>query len=108
MYNTGSPVRGFRNGYVRKVQASAQHVVPALGGARLVAPAPERAVIPEPPERAGEGAATGPEQAQPAPPQPAEWDVFARPEASTHFVFSRPQAREPAGFGRQERPTYVN
>lgn len=34
-YNTGHPVRGFRNGYVGKVTAAAERIVPAIGGASL-------------------------------------------------------------------------
>ena len=61
-YNTGSPLRGFGNGYVARVQASAEQIVPAI---RL----------------AGAGAsaldASAPAAVPPAPPPPPSWDVFA-------------------------------
>jgi type IV secretion system protein VirB1 len=64
-YNTGRPDRGFANGYVAKVVAAADHIVPALtGAAARPSPAPTR----EPTER------------------PA-WAVFGGPSA-TPFVLS--------------------
>lgn len=64
-YNTGNPVRGFANGYVGRVLASAGQVVPAirLGGAPVVVAAgPEEGSV---------------EAAPPAlPPAPPSWDVY--------------------------------
>lgn len=56
-YNTGHPVRGFSNGYVGKVTAAAERIVPAIGGASL-------ARLPD------SSSAPPPETARPA------WDVF--------------------------------
>ncbi|MBY0336545.1 MAG: lytic transglycosylase domain-containing protein [Acetobacteraceae bacterium] len=61
-YNTGHPERGFRNGYVARVQAAADAVVPAL---RLRG----QAVPP-----AADGQA---ERGVPAPPPP-DWDVYGQ------------------------------
>jgi len=62
-YNTGSPVRGVANGYVAKVQASADHIVPAIRGNGP--PGTERAVP----------GARPPATAAPSPPA---WDVYGR------------------------------
>jgi len=60
-YNTGSPLRGFGNGYVARVQASAEQIVPAIRLAGAGASAPD---------------ARAPAAVPPAPPPPS-WDVFA-------------------------------
>lgn len=60
-YNTGSPQRGFSNGYVVRVQASAEQVVPAIRLAGSGASAPDVSAPVAPP----------------APPAPPSWDVFA-------------------------------
>ena len=86
-YNTGGPIRGFSNGYVAKVQASAEQVVPAirLGGA----PA------------SGQAGGEGPSAPQ-FPPPPPSWDVFgqaryARQYGGIVFGGARPaQAPAPA------------
>ncbi len=62
-YNTGSPDRGFANGYVAKVTAAAQ-VVPAL--------------------TASDGA---PPASTPTPPRPA-WDVFGAASPRSGFVLT--------------------
>lgn len=62
-YNTGHPARGFANGYVAKVQASAEQVVPAI---RLAGP-----------ETIGQGGGNTPAPPQ-LPPSPPSWDVFAQ------------------------------
>ena len=59
-YNTGHPTRGVANGYVRKVQASAKVVVPAIRVAGV-----------EPLDPATETAA-------PSPPPPPAWDVYGQ------------------------------
>ena len=68
-YNTGDPERGFANGYVTRVQGSAEVVVPAIrlrgeaaASARLVAPIPAPALM-------------TPDDDPDAPP---EWDVWAQ------------------------------
>lgn len=70
-YNTGDPARGVANGYVRRVQASAEVIVPAIrvqGGSAMTLPA-ERL------ERA-------PVSAQPLPPPPPSWDVYGQARAA--------------------------
>jgi type IV secretion system protein VirB1 len=64
-YNTGSPTRGLANGYVGRVLASAEIVVPAIRTGNSA----------KPEERAGQGGA------QPLPPPPATWDVWANARA---------------------------
>ena len=79
-YNTGHPARGFANGYVAKVQASAEQVVPAI---RLSGEAPGG--------QEGEQGTAAPQ----LPPPPPNWDVFgqaryARQYGSSVFGGSRP------------------
>ena len=64
-YNTGNPVRGFANGYVRRVQVSAQQIVPAIRVGGTVQPV---AIGPE-----GGSEREGP---PPQPPAPPTWDVY--------------------------------
>lgn len=82
-YNTGDPARGFANGYVQKVQASAEQVVPAI--------------------RAGEGSAGRPEEeaesAAPIP-GPPTWDVYGQARYR-RAARSRPLA----GSGSPEQQT---
>jgi len=61
-YNTGDPARGFANGYVGKVERSAQYVVPAISVATAATETP-----------AGPTAPVQPVQSQPLPPS---WDAF--------------------------------
>lgn len=78
-YNTGHPERGFRNGYVERVQASAERVVPAI---RL------RSDPDGSPGSPPSGAAAGDPSAAPvvrlgritaeALPPPAHWDVYGQ------------------------------
>lgn len=70
-YNTGNASRGVSNGYVARVQASAELVVPAL---RLRSEAAS-----DQPGPLGGGA---PVTAQPLPPPPASWDVYGQAKAS--------------------------
>lgn len=67
-YNTGDPARGVANGYVSRVQASAEVVVPAirLRGDGDTAPTP----APAP--------GTAPVLVQPLPPPAASWDVYGQ------------------------------
>lgn len=88
MYNTGDPARGFRNGYVQKVSAAAQYVVPALQAA-AADPAP--AARPAEPVRLAQGA-----------PEPPAWDVFA-PRPSPQMVFPL-RSRPPGPHRAKPRP----
>ncbi len=71
-YNTGDPARGVANGYVRRVQASAEVIVPAirLSGEGDVAPSP--ALL----------GGSAPVLVQPLPPPPASWDVYGQARAA--------------------------
>ena len=71
-YNTGDPARGVANGYVRRVQASAEVIVPAI---RLRGDSE----APPPPASLGGGA---PVLVQPLPPPPASWDVYGQARAA--------------------------
>lgn len=68
-YNTGDPTRGIADGYVARVQAAAEQVVPAIrlgdGGT-------------SPSERAGQGRA--PDKLPPA--GPPSWDVYGQARAA--------------------------
>ena len=70
-YNTGDPARGVANGYVRRVQASAEVIVPAIrlrGDDGTVAAAPL--------------GGSAPVLVQPLPPPPASWDVYGQARAA--------------------------
>ena len=71
-YNTGDPARGVADGYVRKVQASAEVIVPAirLRGDGNASPAP----LPS--------SGNAPVLVQPLPPPPASWDVYGQARAA--------------------------
>lgn len=73
LYNTGDARRGFRNGYVRKIGAAAQYVVPAIAAAGAAQPA----------------------RLDQATPEPAAWDVFARARTSPLMVFPGGPAARP-------------
>lgn len=68
-YNTGDPVKGVANGYVAKVQASAELVVPAI---RLRGDAPVQAPA---------SGSSAPIDVQSLPPPPASWDVYGQAKA---------------------------
>ena len=76
-YNTGHPERGFANGYVGRVEASAERVVPALRlrGEASVNPTPS---APQP------GSALPAAPAQPALPA---WDVFGQARQARQHVY---------------------
>ena len=79
-YNTGSPARGIANGYVARIQASAEVIVPAIrlrGDGAAPSPAPLGGGVPV--------------LVQPLPPPPASWDVYARARAA-HGQQARPYA----------------
>lgn len=67
-YNTGHPERGFRNGYVARVEAAAARLFPALR-APAAAPSPARPIRLE------------------AEAPPAAWDVFARGRTDSVLTF---------------------
>ena len=92
-YNTGSPARGIANGYVSRIQASAEVIVPAI---RLRGDGPASALAPAP---LGGGV---PVLVQPLPPPPASWDVYARARA-THGQQARPYT--PGDIVRLQRMT---
>lgn len=75
MYNTGDASRGLRNGYVSKVSAAAEYVVPALRTSRESSGSPARPADAEPIML----------QAEQSPPA---WDTFARRRAAPVMVFS--------------------
>lgn len=78
-YNTGHPERGFRNGYVARVERAALR----LHGRPLPAAAPAPAEVAKP--------------AEPGPaPAPAPWDVFARVRFSSTVAFQPTDTREPS------------
>ncbi|WP_376100922.1 lytic transglycosylase domain-containing protein (plasmid) [Roseomonas sp. CCTCC AB2023176] len=74
-YNTGHPERGFANGYVRRVQASAEQVVPAL---RL----------------RSEPAAPAAEAVRPPAAPPASWDVYGQARWRRSPTAVTPPSRE--------------
>lgn len=83
-YNTGDPARGLANGYVGRIQASAEVIVPAIRvqGSSAILPA------------VASRNETAPILAQPLPPPPASWDVYgqarvARERAATASSISR-------------------
>ena len=83
-YNTGDPERGFRNGYVAKVERSAAEIAPRLA----LTPVLE--------------IADGDRNGQPTVPlmleatiEPPDWDVFGRASQSPIFVFSSLQRTGP-------------
>lgn len=80
-YNTGDPARGVANGYVNRVQVSAELVVPALRVKGDVPPA-------QPVAATDNGAVL----AQPLPPI---WDVYGRAKASHGQVFGASAAPPP-------------
>ena len=75
-YNTGDSARGMANGYVRRVEASAELVVPALRVKGDLAPAQSTL-------HGGEE----PVVTEPLPPLPPIWDVYARAKANHGQVF---------------------
>jgi type IV secretion system protein VirB1 len=73
-YNTGHPERGFANGYVGRIEASAERVVPAI---RLRG---EASVNPTPPVPLQTPAG-------PAPSGPPAWDVFGQAQQARQHVY---------------------
>lgn len=91
-YNTGDPARGFANGYVGKVERSAQYVVPAIVVDGVTPPPPAATAVVQP------------VQSEPLPPS---WDAFgiaAVHSASAFAASSTPVPQSVAGTavpGRQ-------
>lgn len=86
-YNTGDHNRGFRNGYVAKVEAAASRVVPALGGVYASGgptPAPSSQV-----QAALDAAAENLQEPHAPAPEAPSWDVFGRSGGSRVQVFGR-------------------
>lgn len=80
-YNTGHPERGFRNGYVARVEAASRR----LGLAPLVTPATETH---------GDVRVFASDPVPPPAPKPASWDVFGRSSVNPILLFlsaSQPQ-----------------
>ena len=71
-YNTGDPARGLTNGYVQRVQASAEVVVPAIHVQGNQATDGTPGLL-------GQDA---PVLAQPLPPPPPSWDVYGQARAA--------------------------
>ena len=67
-YNTGNPERGIANGYVARVQAAAEQVVPAIRLRAEAVPAARSSVAPV--------------TTEPLSPPPPAWDVFAQAAAA--------------------------
>ncbi len=88
MYNTGSRSRGFGNGYVGRVYASSNIVVPAIRGAVAPTVAPAPANPPKP-------AASTPSPAPPA--TMSAWDTSARAQTASMMVFGGSSTSAPKG-----------
>ncbi|MFC5342875.1 lytic transglycosylase domain-containing protein (plasmid) [Brevundimonas staleyi] len=82
LYNTGDPSRGFRNGYVAKVERSADLLAPRMPADAVTADLAGAAPVPI-------GAITLTAEIE-----PPSWDVFGRASRSPLFIFtaSRSQA----------------
>ena len=86
-YNTGDHARGFRNGYVARVEAAAGKVIPAIGTAPTIA-----SVTPSRPievQAALDAAAENLQEPQAPEPEIASWDVFGRAGGSRVQVLGR-------------------
>lgn len=88
-YNTGTPDRGVRNGYVDRVMVSARVVVPAI---RLGGPAQAAVLAPE-----GETQTA-------APPPPPSWDVYGRAKAARGGTPAPPVAPAPPAAAAPRDP----
>ena len=85
-YNTGDPARGITNGYVGRIERSAQYVVPAiaaLAGTADAAPGLEGQAAPVEPVRS--------EALAPA------WDAFGQGASQSLSVFTAPRATPSEG-----------
>ena len=86
-YNTGDSARGVANGYVSRVQASAELVVPALRVAGDASPTQHNAAVDD-----------GAVLTQPLAPLPPSWDVYGRAKAGHGQVFGASPAAVPAAL----------
>lgn len=86
MYNTGSRTRGFGNGYVARVFASSNIVVPAIRGEL----APAAAVAPAHPQASALAVA-------PTPIAQVSWETSAGAQTASLMVFERPSSASPKG-----------
>jgi type IV secretion system protein VirB1 len=68
-YNTGSPTRGFANGYVMRIAATAEHVIPAIAVAGQQAA--------DVPTAAAAATTPAPSPAPCVPPSPDDWHLSA-------------------------------
>jgi type IV secretion system protein VirB1 len=84
-YNTGDHARGFRNGYVARVESAAGKIIPAIGGAATVATDPRPIEV----QAALDAAAENLQEPQAPEPEIASWDVFGRAGGSRVQVFGR-------------------
>lgn len=75
-YNTGHPARGFRNGYVGRVEAAAQTL--GLTLAAHATPAASTSALPARPVRPARLDTVDP---------PRDWDVFARADRTSTLIF---------------------
>lgn len=82
LYNTGDADRGFQNGYVTKVEASAKTVVPAIV---VTGAAPPPREAPSPDTAALDDGAV---RLKAEPPPPPSWDIFGRQGGGDRLVFS--------------------
>lgn len=85
-YNTGDHARGFRNGYVARVEAAAGKVIPALDGASTMASETSR---PSNVQSALDAAAENLREPKAPETEIASWDVFGRAGGSRVQVFGR-------------------
>ncbi len=90
-YNTGDPARGFANGYVGKVERSAQYVVPAISVATAATETP-----------AGPTAPVQPVQSQTLPPS---WDAFGMASLHSASAFAPPDNYVPAAAAPSPTPS---
>ncbi len=90
-YNTGNPERGVANGYVAKVQAAAEQIVPAIRLRAEAGPTSNNSVAPV--------------TSEPLRPPPPAWDVFAQalaargrqPKPSRPLSAAPPSPQQTAG-----------
>jgi type IV secretion system protein VirB1 len=88
MYNTGSQTRGFRNGYVAKVERNAGVVQSAASGAPLILAAAAPAPVDQRTLLLAENAVPEPTPVKARPAPPPSWNVFERAayERETQFL----------------------
>jgi type IV secretion system protein VirB1 len=90
-YNTGSPTAGFRNGYVARVVAAAQRVVPEIDVQATAPEQPQAGTAPPAPRQVFGGADRSVQ------PDTSNWNVF--PQSVGPDRLANPPAEAPAGGG---------